>query len=323
METAEDKIAALRANNDVQIDIEEEEAIKASAAKTTKGNQPLYTAKSSARASQINIATQNTATQESPIVNKTQSSRYTVWEPSEFLQPDDLYDPDANEDDDLPLPGDLVDPIKPLPHIQSVSNSQRKSCRLNPPAICDPIPKDTPRRASVADLTHLLFVIQSLKIHQDALQYCDGDDLNNIQSSLPTQSDFKELNQHHKSSNDNTRIMVQQAADATNTVMGMISSRFGFQMPKDTQKQSVDEDEDPEAVATKKTKQAKQDELNLLKLDRELAQEQKALELDKSGSGMSKLQLGREMVEMIAKLTSATVPHEEAKKMAQEFLQVL
>lgn len=37
METAEDEIAALRANNDIQIDIEEEEAIKASAVKTTKG----------------------------------------------------------------------------------------------------------------------------------------------------------------------------------------------------------------------------------------------------------------------------------------------
>ncbi|KAH9820325.1 hypothetical protein DFH28DRAFT_1121401 [Melampsora americana] len=104
--------------------------------------------------------------------------------------------------------------------------------------------------------------------------------------------------------------------------MGMIGSRFGFQMPNDTHKRSAVDDEEPspEAVAIKKAKQAKQDELDLLKLDLELAREQKALEENESGSGMSRLQIGREMVEMIAKLTSANVPHEEAKKIAHGFL---
>ncbi|KAH9816462.1 hypothetical protein DFH28DRAFT_1081780 [Melampsora americana] len=269
METAEDEIAALRADKDVKIANEEEEVIKATAVKSTNGNQPLYMAKSSARPNQIKSVTQNTPTQGSPngsepqslievqtqslMVNETQSSRYAVWEPNDITLPDEVYEPEADEDN-------------------AVSNSQSKSCRLNPPAICDPIPKDTPRRASG-----------------------NATLLNNIQSSLPTQSDFQELNQHYKSSNDNTQIMVQHAAEATNTPS-------------------------PEAVAIKKAKQAKQDELDLLKLDLELARERKALEENESGSGMSRLQIGREMVEMIAKLTSANVPHEEAKKIAHEFL---
>ncbi|KAH9819547.1 hypothetical protein DFH28DRAFT_1080161 [Melampsora americana] len=274
METAEDEIAALRADKDVKIDNEEEEAIKATAVKSTNGNQPLYTAESSARPNQIKSVPQNTPTQGSPngsepqslievqtqssMVNETQSTRYGVWEPNDITPPDEFYEPEADDED-------------------AVSNSQSKSCRLNPPAICDPIPKDTPRRASG-----------------------NATLLNNIRSSLPTQSDFQELNQHYKSSNNNTRAMVQHAAEATNTVMGMIGCRFGFQMPNDTHKRSAVDDEEPspEAVAIKKAKQAKQDELDLLKLDLELAQ----------------------MVEMIAKLTSANVPHEEAKKIAHEFL---
>ncbi|KAH9820324.1 hypothetical protein DFH28DRAFT_1197470 [Melampsora americana] len=194
METAEDEIAALQADKDVEIDNEEEEAIKATAVKSTNdmlhrlcayyealvpimgkrvGNQPLYTAESSARPNQIKSVTQNTPTQGSPngsepqssievqtqssMVNKTQSSRYAVWEPNDITPPDEFYEPEADKDD-------------------AVLNSQSKSCRLNPPAICDPIPKDTPRRASG-----------------------NATLLNNIRSSLPTQSDFQELNQHYKS----------------------------------------------------------------------------------------------------------------------------
>ncbi|EGG12909.1 uncharacterized protein MELLADRAFT_87225 [Melampsora larici-populina 98AG31] len=124
--------------------------------------------------------------------------------------------------------------------------------------------------------------------------------LKSIQSSLPTQADFKEMNENNKVANKNQKLMLEQVAGAT-----------------------LEEDLTPEAIERRLAKKKKQEELEILKLDRELAQECRALEDHSQGAGLSKLELACEKISMIAKLLASTIPYNEAERMAQAALEDL
>lgn len=83
------------------------------------------------------------------------------------------------------------------------------------------------------------------------------------------------------------------------------------------------EDLTPEAIEKRKAKKAKTEELEMLKLDRELAEERRALLESNQGSGLSKLQLAREKAELITKFCLAKIDIEKAKEMAEEIIDSL
>ncbi|KAH9815090.1 hypothetical protein DFH28DRAFT_1057624 [Melampsora americana] len=325
MERAEEEIAQLRADTDLEIDTKQEEAIKASAAKNTKdmlnricpfyehlilimgeraGNNPLSTAETFGGSQQSRLDVLY-----SPAVGETQSTSYSGWDPS---QPLDLGDSslDPKGDEDLPSSIESLNSMQP-PSSQTAPNTQIRalvsttpqsglsSLRLRPPAISNQPSTNTSRRSSG-----------------------NAGLLKTVRSSLPTQSDFEELNKAQKASNDTNRLLCQHVAEATTSMVGMIGSRLGL-TNKDEKRAFEDEDTSVEALATKKAKKDKQDQLDLLKLDRELAQERQALEHHQNGAGMTKLALLREMVDIIARLTQAGVPHAEARKMAEDFTKEL
>ncbi|KAH9809938.1 hypothetical protein DFH28DRAFT_933315 [Melampsora americana] len=246
MEKAEDSIDELQAENDLEFDPEEEEAIKASAAKNTKdmldrlcpyydslvpimgqraGNQPLSTAETFARS---NKQSHQDIT---PTFDEIQSSG---WDETQDLGGGGptLLDQQVEDDKALPHPNNLISknlpPIRPVPSSQnrsyessarsSPANLGSSSSRTNPPALFNQSPSNTPRRGS---------------------------------------------------------------------------GTVGFQIPNSNTKQTVEEeDTSPEAVANRIAKKAKQDKLDLLKLDCDLAQERKTLaENEMSGVGMSRIAL--------------------------------
>ncbi|EGF97408.1 uncharacterized protein MELLADRAFT_58245, partial [Melampsora larici-populina 98AG31] len=99
--------------------------------------------------------------------------------------------------------------------------------------------------------------------------------------------------------------------------MNIIGARFGNQ----NEKHNLEIDDlTPEEIERKKTKKAKSEELELLKLERELAQERKALTETSQASGLSKLELAREKADMITKFCSVGISLEEARTMAQEII---
>jgi hypothetical protein len=91
-----------------------------------------------------------------------------------------------------------------------------------------------------------------------------------------------------------------------------------------SEKHTLDpEDLTPEAIEKKKIKKAKTEELEMLKLERELAQERRALNESNEGSGLSKLQLAREKADLITKFCLANIPLETAQQMAKEMIDSL
>ncbi|EGG06473.1 uncharacterized protein MELLADRAFT_86628 [Melampsora larici-populina 98AG31] len=143
--------------------------------------------------------------------------------------------------------------------------------------------------------------------------------LKSFQSSLPTQADFKQMNENNKAANENQKLMMEQVAGATHGMASLIESRFG-NSNLNNKRPIEEEDLTPEAIERRQAKKKKQDELEILKLDRELAQERRALEDHTQGSGLSKLELAREKISMIAKLLASTIPFNEAERMAQAAL---
>ncbi|KAH9820734.1 hypothetical protein DFH28DRAFT_1218163 [Melampsora americana] len=146
--------------------------------------------------------------------------------------------------------------------------------------------------------------------------------LKSIQTSLPSQSDIKEMNENNKSANENQRLMIEKVAGASEGMVNLLGARFGVDKSND-KRLLEDDDLTPEAVARRKAKKAKQDELELMKLDRELAQERKALEVHNRGAGMSKLELARERIDIITKLAAVNIPYAEAERMADSVIEGL
>ncbi|KAH9808070.1 hypothetical protein DFH28DRAFT_1070756 [Melampsora americana] len=356
MDQAENEIEALRsAVQDGQLDSDKEEEIRALAAKRTKdvilshcsyydvllpimgnrpNNLPLASAETpapltskppaplplssieSTPSNTINLTPSNaidlTSGQSVPMEDS-QSTQYSGLEPTHSLIP--ILE--MMDDFDIPDPDDPIGTnshSQPPHHDQPDANEtiegnvqpQRSpSCQFQTPgrnkvsSNLGPTPKTVSRQSSGSAA-----VLKSMK------------------SSLPSPSDFQAMTQNAKETNDTNRLMLQETAGAHNTVIGLLGAKFGLQTA--TNKHSLEE-EDPDELANRKAKRAKQDELDLIRLERELAAERRAFEQEKNGSGskMSPLDLMREKVDMVAKLTLAHVPVEQAQKMVEEILKGL
>ncbi|KAH9808575.1 hypothetical protein DFH28DRAFT_1068974 [Melampsora americana] len=359
MDQAENEIEALQsAVQDGQLDSDKEEEIQALAAKRTKdvilshcsyydvllpimgnrpNNLPLASAKTPAPSTSkppapsplssiestpsntINLTPSNainlTSGQLLPMEDS-QSTQYSGSESTHSLIPilemmDDFDIPDP--DDPIGTNSHTQPPHRDQPEANETikgnvhpQQSQRSpSCQFQTPgrnkvsSNLGPTPKTVSRRSSGSAA-----VLKSMK------------------SSLPSPSDFQAMTQNAKETNDTNCLMLQETAGAHNTVIGLLGAKFGLQTASN--KHSLEE-EDPDELANKKAKRAKQDELDLIRLECKLAAERRAFEQEKNGSGskMLPLDLMREKVDMVAKLTLAHVPVEQAQKMVEEILKGL
>ncbi|KAH9813506.1 hypothetical protein DFH28DRAFT_1083630 [Melampsora americana] len=122
--------------------------------------------------------------------------------------------------------------------------------------------------------------------------------LKSIQSSLPSQTDIKEMLENNKASNENQRMMIEKVAGASEGMVNILGARFGFE--KQNEKRTVEEEDlTAEAVAMRKAKKAKQDELKIIK----------------------NLELARERIDIIAKLAAVNIPYAEAEPMADAVIE--
>ncbi|EGF99081.1 uncharacterized protein MELLADRAFT_94913 [Melampsora larici-populina 98AG31] len=239
-------------------------------------------------------------------IDETQSTQISGWDSTQSVNPhlesiEDFDLPDPNDlTDDQPSSNDMIAPNIQSQPLQRASSSQSQTpARNKVSSEASQTPKNSSRRSSGSAA-----VLKSMK------------------SSLPSQTDFQEMNMNAKETNNTNRLMLQQTADTHNTVIGLLGAKFG--LPSSSSKHSLEE-EDANVLANKKAKRAKQDELDLIRLERELAAERRAFENEKSGSGskMSPLELTREKVDMVAKLTLSHVPLEKAQQMVEEMLKDL
>ncbi|EGG00288.1 uncharacterized protein MELLADRAFT_93716 [Melampsora larici-populina 98AG31] len=129
-------------------------------------------------------------------------------------------------------------------------------------------------------------------------------------------NDFQEMKNDIKASIRNGQSMMQEASANSSSLFRLLETKYG-------KRDLEDEDLCPEAMSKKKAKKDKQEELELLKLDRELAQERKALAENNQGSGLSKLDLAREKVDMITKFCAVGVSLDDAERKAEEILNSL
>ncbi|KAH9807177.1 hypothetical protein DFH28DRAFT_1220375 [Melampsora americana] len=308
----------LKSNADVEIEalhtsgewsVEKDDEIRASAAKTTKdilaskctyydallpvmgdrpSNEPLHAAESGMMTSTEN----NSFSGRLPAPDESESTR--------SIQ-------DINWDGEVPLDGDGINSgpesdemVRPrtsgsnYPQSTGPSQSEHNSRRSLP----------TPSQPS-----------NTSTINLSRRSSSSSSFLKSIQSSLPTQSDLKEITDINKISNQNQRLMIEKVAEASEGMVSILGARYGIDKAIE-KRPPDDEDQTPEAIARRKAKKIKQDELELIRLERELAQERKALEVHSRGSGMSKLELARERIDMITKLAAANIPYAEAERMA-------
>ncbi|EGG13018.1 uncharacterized protein MELLADRAFT_87063 [Melampsora larici-populina 98AG31] len=240
--------------------------------------------------------------------DKSQVTQISGWNPSKSLEPsnEDLHRILGDNDFDLSLTQVDTEASEPRPltstSIQRTPSSQslRLTKSTQPPLMnqASGSLKNSKRNSGTAAV------------------------LKTIQSSLPTQADFKEMNDLHKASNENQRLMLEQVAGASTGMANILGARFGITKPSD--KHALEENDlSAEEIELRKSKRKKQDELKMLKLERELAQERRALEENSNGSGLSKLDLARERISMIAKLSSSNIPYAEAERMADEVIKNL
>ncbi|KAH9821210.1 hypothetical protein DFH28DRAFT_1120590 [Melampsora americana] len=325
-QTGEGGGLAIDQNADVEIEVlrsigdwteEREQEIRTMAAQTTKeclhsrcshydilnpimadraGNEPLYTAESG-------VDSQTTSNNQSgnppsPLTQaeEPQSTQFAGWDPTQPLEVE------TNDSED-PQPSQDIRSSSSRP-IERSSSSQLlfTSKTLPRPNMIQHVKSisDNPRRTSGGTLG----VLKS------------------FQSSLPTQADYEKLRFDNMAAAESNRVAFEQATSNSNAVMKILEHRFGN--PNQSEKHLIDpEDLTPEAVEKKKAKKAMTEELEMLKLERELAQERRALVETTAGSGLSKLQLAREKAEMISKFCLANISLETAREMAQEIIDSL
>ncbi|KAH9807681.1 hypothetical protein DFH28DRAFT_913501 [Melampsora americana] len=259
------------------------------------GTDPLYTAETGIDSQPTSSNRSLNPPSPSSQPEERRSSPSKGWDPTQPLDIDhDFEEPQACEE----LQSSSSRPIERSSSSQSLFTSKT----LPRPNIIQPVKSisDNPRRSSGGTLG----VLKS------------------FQSSLPTQADYEKMRNDNIAAQENNRVAIEQAATNSNAVMKILESRFGNQIQPD--KHVLDpEDLTPEAIEKKKAKKAMTEELEMLKLERELAQERRALLESTAGSGLSKLQLAREKAEMISKFCLANISLETAREMAQEIIDSL
>lgn len=325
---AEQEIEALHATG--QWTIEREEEIRALTARTTNDilhskcpyynillpvmgdrptNEPLYAAESG-MITQSSTENNLSSALLSP-ADETQATQYSGWDPTQSLD---------NHEDTLPDPLDITLP-QPEDRTRTSSSNQIQHTAQSQ---TNPIPREgrsqlqsNPRTNPPASQSSNQSTNNISRRNSSSSSF-----LKSIQSSLPSQTDFKEMNENNKTSNENQRLMIEKVAGASQDMVSILGARYGFEKPNEKHPLE-EEDLTPEAIARRKAKKAKQDELDIIKLDRELAQERKALEEHSRGSGLSKLELAREKIDIITKLAAVNIPYAEAERMADAVIEGL
>ncbi|EGG09593.1 uncharacterized protein MELLADRAFT_95877 [Melampsora larici-populina 98AG31] len=274
------------------------------------GTVPLYTSESGVDDQPNRSNTSINPPSPSPQPQETQATQNSGWEPTQRLEPefDDAED-GQNADNSHSLSQNTTRPnlaqsaLSRSLERSSSSQSSLISKTLPRQNFIQPVKKpisENPRRTSAGTLG----VLKS------------------FQSSLPTQADYEQLKNENTAAAETNCLAFQQASSNSNAVMNLLEAQFGSQ--NSSEKRTLDpEDLTPEAIEKRKAKKAKTEELEMLKLERELAQERRALHESAEGSGLSKLELAREKADLISKFCLAHISLETAREMAQEIIDSL